>query len=86
MECKSRFIKRNKNKLIPHVKDANVQAALLAENALGCPQSDTDIAASAGGLLTECKQSMSDFITSWMWTCNTADALTPFGEVDSPVF
>ena len=58
-----------------YITDPTLQGLLLAEDALGCPLADGD---ATGGLLTECAAQMSDFITSWMWTCNTAHAFSPY--------
>ena len=51
-------------------------AALLGEDALGCENPvEND---PYGGLLTECKASTADWISTWIWTCNTRNFLIPF--------
>jgi len=31
-----------------------------------------------GGLLTECKAKTADWVSSWLWTCNTKNFLNPY--------
>ena len=50
-----------------------VMTHLLHEHALGCPANPGD----AMGLFTECKHKTSDWITSWLWHCNTRNFLSP---------
>ena len=48
---------------------------LLGEDALGCPNPvEND---PYGGLLTECKDHTADWISSWVWFCNTRDFMLP---------
>ena len=47
---------------------------ILDPSALGCQGTEND---PYQGLLTECKTKTADWVTSWLWHCNTRDFLSP---------
>ena len=49
---------------------------LLGDGALGCP-ANADDPTGPFGLFTECKDKTADWVTSWLWHCNTRDFLMP---------
>jgi len=57
------------------IAGAEFMAAILAPGALGCPKPEND---PYHGLMTECKDQTTSWMTSWMWHCNIEDGLKSF--------